>query len=403
MARAALLPTLPLLFLLLAVTVAPVDGHGHATLPPSRNGGNLRDAADCGRGQCMYFSQPATIPGEPTINAEPLRTFNVEVDDSGPHDYTRRNPWRAPGSAPVLGSGCGRAGGGPVRSMNGGTAKEFGLVQNQDGADLPKLPERPTQWRRGSTQEVAWANNANHGGGYSWRLCKPTAAASSGGVSEECFQRGHLAFDPANKTSVLQWTQTTMGNNRTITSRIAIPRVTVSEGTFPAGSEWARVPIPACRFTGADKNWPAAFCPRSDCAGCCNTVPAPAHPRINASWWRSQDCIAGCAGNGLPGSCPLGKTQFPEPLPGMSSLWSSWLSCSVVALDDDANKTRSQQLLGDSPHDMPCSNAAMIKTNIVDRVVVPADIPAGDYLLSWRWDAEQTNQVRVWGRERVLK
>lgn len=31
--------------------------------------------------------------------------------------------------------------------------------------------------------------------------------------------------------------------------------------------------------------------------------------------------------------------------------------------------------------------------NIVDRVVVPADIAAGDYVLSWRWDCEQSNQV----------
>ena len=35
----------------------------------------------------------------------------------------------------------------------------------------------------------------------------------------------------------------------------------------------------------------------------------------------------------------------------------------------------------------------MMKVNIVDRVVVPAALPAGEYLLSWRWDSEQTEQI----------
>jgi predicted carbohydrate-binding protein with CBM5 and CBM33 domain len=31
--------------------------------------------------------------------------------------------------------------------------------------------------------------------------------------------------------------------------------------------------------------------------------------------------------------------------------------------------------------------------SIVDTVVVPAGLPTGDYLISWRWDAEQTTQI----------
>ena len=61
-------------------TLLPVcEGHGHMTLPPSRNGGTLSKAADCMYGECMWFSQPvaggvdpsdttAQIPGAPTIN-----------------------------------------------------------------------------------------------------------------------------------------------------------------------------------------------------------------------------------------------------------------------------------------------------------------------------------------------
>jgi hypothetical protein len=37
--------------------------------------------------------------------------------------------------------------------------------------------------------------------------------------------------------------------------------------------------------------------------------------------------LQGAAGNGLPGSCPAGELQFAEPIPGLSSLWSSWLWC----------------------------------------------------------------------------
>jgi hypothetical protein len=31
--------------------------------------------------------------------------------------------------------------------------------------------------------------------------------------------------------------------------------------------------------------------------------------------------------------------------------------------------------------------------SIVDRVVVPSNIQVGDYLLSWRWDSEQSPQI----------
>lgn len=31
--------------------------------------------------------------------------------------------------------------------------------------------------------------------------------------------------------------------------------------------------------------------------------------------------------------------------------------------------------------------------SVVDEVEVPADLEAGDYLLSWRWDAEQSPQI----------
>lgn len=58
-------------------------------------------------------------------------------------------------------------------------------------------------------------------------------------------------------------------------SRVEIPRVTVSTGTFPSGSMWARCPIPACRYTGPQRmasdpqhqTW--INCTAADCASCC--------------------------------------------------------------------------------------------------------------------------------------
>jgi hypothetical protein len=50
-------------------------------------------------------------------------------------------------------------------------------------------------------------------------------------------------------------------------------------------------------------------------------------------------------------------------------------------------------MVGDSPHDRPCSHEKMMSTNIVDHVVIPKELATGQYLLSWRWDAEQSHQI----------
>jgi hypothetical protein len=61
----------------------------------------------------LMFSQPnikqpnvSILTGPPTLNERKYRTVNINVS-SGPGDWTRAMPWRWPGAAPVLGSGCG--------------------------------------------------------------------------------------------------------------------------------------------------------------------------------------------------------------------------------------------------------------------------------------------------------
>jgi hypothetical protein len=168
------------------VLLAGVEGHGHITWPPSRTNASLASGGYCGGEQpCSWFSQPTEIPGDPTL-PDYARTYNTKVN-SGPDDWSRKMPWRAPGSAPVLGSGCGVAGGGPLLLPNGGNAAP-GYAQGADFLTIPQSAD-PTVWHRGNAQEVSWALWANHGGGVSWRLCK-----KSENVSEDCFARNSLEF-----------------------------------------------------------------------------------------------------------------------------------------------------------------------------------------------------------------
>ena len=46
---------------------------------------------------------------------------------------------------------------------------------------------------RGELAEVGWSMTANHGGGYSYRLCKIPEDGPRG-LTEECFQRTPLFF-----------------------------------------------------------------------------------------------------------------------------------------------------------------------------------------------------------------
>ena len=57
-----------------------------------------------------------------------------------------------------------------------------------------------------------------------------------GGLTEECFQQGHLKFYGDK-----QWIE--FGDRR-----IEFEAVRTRNGTYPEGSQWTRNPIPPCRF-----------------------------------------------------------------------------------------------------------------------------------------------------------
>ena len=93
-----------------------------------------------------------------------------------------KNPWFSPGTAPIF-SPCGTFGGNPLGCRNGDPTERYGDCCGGRGkcggcafgvnAETIPHPNAPiTEWDAGSVQEVAWYVNANHAGGYSYRLCK---------------------------------------------------------------------------------------------------------------------------------------------------------------------------------------------------------------------------------------
>jgi len=165
---------------------------------------------------------------------------------------------------------------------------------------------------------VAWQVVANHGGGYSYRLC-----AADGALDDDCFRSGALNFS-ATRTHTLRWSD---GETAEAPATLAVDR---------RGAEWYRNPIPP-RCLGA------ACAPDNVCKPCAE-IPDP------------DDCTS-CDNTPDP--------SFPPP-------------CDE---GDDAGR---------------CSGNMDSRTNVVtvvDRVVVPATLAAGAYVLQWRWDCEATAQV----------
>ena len=90
-----------------------------------------------------------------------------------------------------------------------------------------------TDWLAGSVQEVAWHVNANHVGGYGFRLCKLPAGGISE-LTEECFQQNHLDFVGDHQWVVM---------DAEPEERREVAAVRTREGTFPLDSQWTKGPL----------------------------------------------------------------------------------------------------------------------------------------------------------------
>lgn len=253
---------------------------------------------------CMWFNNYTFIE-KPTLFDQKLRTY--------PHNeypqYVLHHPWRAPGAAPIE-SPCGVAGGNP----KGCGGPKCG--QDQGGFALGPKAENVefvhdlfvTDWTRGAEVEVAWGIRANHGGGYSYRLCKLPESGRKG-LTEECFQQTPLEF-----VGDKQWVQ--YGEDKA--TRYEFTAVRTKEGTNPPGSQWTKNPIPACN--GLDGGF------------------------------HNSNCSNG--------------TQFPPPGPGLFGFGITMPDYTIT-----------------------------FGFSIIDKVKIPENLEAGYYVLSFRWDCEQTPQV----------
>lgn len=252
---------------------------------------------------CMWFNNYTFIE-KPTLFDANLRTYAHSQYPS----FTLHNPWRAPGSAHVD-SPCGVAGGNINGCFGGPCLGGYGHGPKAETFQF-KHEVKVTNWTRGSIVEVGWGITANHGGGYSYRLCKvPKEGVQA--LTEECFQKTPLRF-----FGTKQWVQ----YGEDASTRQEFPAVRTDVGTVPAGSQWTKNPIPACN--GADGGY---FNPSS--------------------------------------VCPNG-TQFPPPKKGLSGF------------GVNINFT-----------------VKPFKFTVIDKVFIPKSLEPGNYILSFRWDCEQTPQV----------
>jgi hypothetical protein len=73
--------------------------------------------------------------------------------------------------------------------------------------------------------------------------------------------------------------------------------------------------------------------------------------------------------------------MFNPPIPGLFGY--GWSACFSGCGDGKSACSKEDQEFEEEK----------FKFNIIDRVVIPEHLPAGQYMLSFRWDCEQTPQI----------
>jgi len=173
-----------------------------------------------------WYVSKVSIPGNATL---PLDLITVDSDRAS-RSPCNTNPWRAPGTAPVLspcGTGCD---GGKGDAWDPVGSPQCADPQNwEDGRDLPQTTR--AVWQQGDIVELAWSPSIQHGGGYAYRVCPAEAT-----LDEACFQQldHHLEF--VDDFHTIHWTNDGLEET--------IPAKRTKVGTFPAGSHWSMNPIP---------------------------------------------------------------------------------------------------------------------------------------------------------------
>jgi len=284
--------------------------------------------------QVEWYTNATFIPvgQKPTIPADSvLRTYGARGTGCGQgrdggqaptEQHCREHPWTAPGTAPIY-SPCGIDGGNaegcPKGNAGKGGCAAGGYGHGPDArAWYQSRPRFVSEWQAGSDVRIKWGITANHGGGYSFRLCPKPANLMD--LTEECFQQGSLEFVGNTSTAIFDLDK--------LNERTEFPALSIS---LPTG-HWRQNPIPACGDASG-----GAF------LGLC-TKPFQFPPRVNRTQFGIfTESMAGFSGSGGIGGLP--------------------------------------------------STTPLLKWAVEDVVKVPGDLIPGDYVLSYRWDCEQTSQV----------
>jgi len=202
---------------------------------------------------CLWFNQGCTIgcpcsgngtmsrrpgwsscdtPAAPTNNSPQTRSINRGAAAGSPEDVYRYMPWRAPGTA-IPADPCGVAGGDQhgIKQTAGGEYYSTVHAKIGDKGSKTLAPYYSgANWKAGSVVEASWFIQANHAGGYYFRLCPADEE-----LTEECFERTPIPFEGA---------ETTMRLANGVES--VVNATFLSEGTHPVNSTWKMNPVPEC-------------------------------------------------------------------------------------------------------------------------------------------------------------
>ena len=294
------------------------------------------------------------------------------------------NPWRAPGRAPVF-DPCGKAGGSDHEAFNAGAYNETRFAKQGDlGSVVLKPRPTGTVWKRGATEKARWQYTASHGGGYQFRLCPANSP-----LTEACFKKMPLKFAAPNGHTVL------FANHSVRIASTLVPDSITGTG------DWMLNPIPSrdSDYVSCDKVMPKdEHCPWK-CAKC------------GAPWYAADSaCPCKCA-ESYPGKlrndhCLLSSGIILSIIYHIYTHHSCMscihvmYSCSYFPQNQHFPTTEyfpsghayvgaDKQIFPDPLPNIENYHAFVIE----DELVVPTDIDAGDYVLGWRWDCEQTTQI----------
>eukprot|EP00656_Telonema_subtile_P045546 TRINITY_DN517_c0_g1_i2.p1 TRINITY_DN517_c0_g1~~TRINITY_DN517_c0_g1_i2.p1 ORF type:complete len:424 (-),score=67.35 TRINITY_DN517_c0_g1_i2:222-1493(-) len=318
----------------------PLNNH---TIPTKPITGSAPHADKAGF-RTSYCEKPTTA----SVLPKEFWTLNTEAQEGAEDDSYRFNPWRAPGTAPVV-DPCGQAGGKYTQTPMGGDSVFAAVDVNGTKLQMGDLgsqvlpqtdPKDVPDWVVGSTPRVAWGMRFNHGGGYQYRLCPLEKMP----CSEADFQEMPLDF--------VRDAQAIMWNNGTL---YPIKGMFVDGSVVvPKGSTWARNPVPRIHTD----NVGMAYVGKCLQGAACSQAGAPYCPA-------KDDC-----------------QQFPSPC----SIDDGWFNGNATHMPTGSFPPDSNN------HEGWCSGDWTLGM-ISDQVVIPATINPGKYVVSWRWDCEETAQV----------